>query len=64
MVAALTVRMLLLPVGLLANVPMVVRLLLCGLSLLVMVSHPNRRMVPALMAGTLLMVSYGFWVAP
>ena len=59
MVAALTVRMILLPIGLLATVPMWIRIGICILSVGVMVSHPQRRMVPALMTGTLLMLLYG-----
>jgi branched-subunit amino acid transport protein len=62
MVAALTVRMVLMPIGLLATVPVWVRLLLCALSLGVMVSHPQKRMVPALCTGTMLMVTYGYMV--
>jgi hypothetical protein len=59
MVAALTVRMLLMPLGLLATVPMVLRMLICVVSLAVMVSRPSRRMAPAPLIGTLLMLSYG-----
>jgi branched-subunit amino acid transport protein len=59
MVAALTVRMIVLPIGLLATVPLLLRLLICGLSLLVMVSSPQRRLGPALLTGTLLMLLYG-----
>lgn len=59
MVAALTVRMILLPLGLLASVPLVLRLSICGLSVAVMISHPNRRLVPALLTGTILMMTYG-----
>ena len=59
MVAALTVRMILMPLGLLATVPMLLRVLICALSLAVMVSSPERRLVPALLTGTLLMLFYG-----
>lgn len=59
MVAALTVRMILLPIGLLATVPLWVRMLICLLSVGVMVSKPTRRLVPALLTGTLLMLTYG-----
>lgn len=59
MVAALTVRMILLPVGLLDTVPVWIRILICALSIGVMVSRPTRRLVPALLIGTVLMVSYG-----
>jgi branched-subunit amino acid transport protein len=59
MVAALTVRMVLMPVGLLSTVPIWIRILICALSIAVMVSKPTRRLVPALLTGTLLMLSYG-----
>lgn len=59
MVAALTVRMVLMPVGLLSTVPIWIRILICVLSIAVMVSKPTRRLVPALLTGTLLMLSYG-----
>ena len=59
MVAALVVRMILMPIGLLATVPVWVRILICILSLGVMVSKPSRRLVPALLTGTLLIVAYG-----
>ena len=59
MVATLTVRLILLPVGLLATVPMWIRILICVLSVGVMMSSPKRRLVPALLTGTLLLVSYG-----
>ena len=59
MVAALVVRMILMPVGLLATVPVWIRILICILSIGVMVSKPTRRLVPALLTGTLLMLAYG-----
>jgi branched-subunit amino acid transport protein len=59
MVAALTVRMILMPLGLLATVPLWLRVLICALSIAVMVSRPQRRLVPALLSGTLLMLAYG-----
>ena len=59
MVAALTVRMIVLPIGLLATVPLWLRMLICGISVAVMVSRPQRRLVPALLIGTLLMLLYG-----
>lgn len=63
MVAALTVRMILMPLGLLATVPLALRVLICALSLAVMVSRPQRRLVPALLMGTLLMLAYGVYRA-
>ena len=63
MVAALTVRMILMPLGLLATVPVMLRVVICALSLAVMVSSPQRRLVPALLTGTLLMLAYGVFRA-
>jgi branched-subunit amino acid transport protein len=59
MVAALTVRLILMPLGLLATVPLWIRILICVLSIAVMMSRPTRRLVPALLTGTILMVTYG-----
>ena len=59
MVAALTVRLIVLPIGLLDTVPLWIRVLICALSLGIMLSKPQQRFVPALLIGTLLMVSYG-----
>ena len=59
MVATLTVRLILFPVGMMASVPPWIRILICLLSIGVMVSKPTKRLVPALLTGTLLMVSYG-----
>jgi branched-subunit amino acid transport protein len=60
MVAALTVRLVVLPQGPLATVPLRLRVSLCAVSVAVMVSRPQRRLVPALLVGTLLMLGYGF----
>jgi hypothetical protein len=59
MVAALTIRLIFLPVGLLSTVPLYLRVLVCILAIGVMISNPNRRLVPALLTGTLLMVTIG-----
>ena len=59
MVAALTVRLIVMPLGLMATVPLWIRILICVLSIGVMMSRPTRRLVPALLTGTILMVSYG-----
>ena len=59
MVAALVVRMVLMPIGLLSTVPVWIRLLICIFSIGVMVSKPTHRLVPALLTGTLLMLAYG-----
>ncbi len=62
MVAALTIRLIFLPIGLLANVPLYLRILVCILAIGLMISNPGRRLVPALLTGTLLMVMIGvFW---
>jgi branched-subunit amino acid transport protein len=59
MVAALTVRMIILPFGLLTTVPVYLRISLCVLCLAIMLSNPQKRLVPALLTGTLLMMTYG-----
>ena len=59
MVAALTVRLIVMPLGLMASVPLWIRILICVLSIAVMMSRPTRRLVPALLTGTILLVSYG-----
>ncbi|WP_114638946.1 AzlD domain-containing protein [Polynucleobacter necessarius] len=59
MVAALTVRLIVMPLGLMSSVPLWVRILICVLSIAVMMSKPTRRLVPALLTGTILMISYG-----
>ena len=59
MVAALTVRWSVLPSGLLDTVPLWIRILICVISVGIMLSKPQQRLVPALLIGTLLMVSYG-----
>jgi len=58
MVAALTLRIILLPVGLLSTVPIYVRLIVSILALIVIYSRPEKRMVPALLTGTLALVLY------
>ncbi len=59
MVAALTVRLIVLPIGLLDTVPLWIRIFICLICIGIMLSKPQRRLVPALLIGTLLMVSYG-----
>jgi hypothetical protein len=65
MVAALTVRIILLPVGLLATVPISIRLGVSIMALIIMYSKPGERMIPALLVGTFGLVLYGlvmnFW---
>ncbi len=62
MVAALTLRIILLTVGLLATVPMSVRIIVSVLAVLVMISKKEKRMVPALLTGTIGLVLYGLWI--
>ena len=59
MVAALTIRLIFLPVGMLSTVPLYLRLVICAIALGVMLINPSRRLVPALLIGTLLMVAVG-----
>jgi branched-subunit amino acid transport protein len=59
MVAALSIRLLVMPQGPLATVPLWLRIGICALSVAVMMSRPQRRLVPALLTGTLLMLGYG-----
>ena len=59
MVAALTVRIILLPVGLLGTVPIYIRLAVSIVALIIMYSKPGERMVPALLVGTFSLVLYG-----
>lgn len=58
LVAALTIRLIVLPVGLLAEVPLYIRVLICGLSVAVMLSSSAKRLVPALLTGTILILIY------
>jgi branched-subunit amino acid transport protein len=62
MVAALTLRIILLPIGLLATVPIYVRIVVTVLAVLVMISKKEKRMVPALLTGTICLVLYGLWI--
>jgi branched-subunit amino acid transport protein len=59
MVAALTVRLIVMPLGLMATVPLWIRILICALAIGVMISKPTKRLVAGLLTGTLLMVGYG-----
>jgi branched-subunit amino acid transport protein len=59
MLAALTVRLIVMPSGMLATVPMWVRIGLSAVCVLVMVSSSAKRLVPALLTGTALMLAYG-----
>jgi len=59
MIAALTVRLILMPTGALATVPVTIRILIGVVSLGVMLIKPGGRLVPALLTGTGLMLVYG-----
>ncbi len=59
MVAALTIRLIFLPVGMLSTVPLYLRLIICAIAVGVMLINPSRRLVPALLIGMLLMVAVG-----
>jgi hypothetical protein len=59
MVAALTIRLIFLPVGMLSTVPLYLRLVICVIAVGVMLVNPSRRLVPALLVGTFLMVAVG-----
>jgi len=58
MVAAMTVRMIVLPIGLLSTVPLLVRLAVCAVTVAIMVSGSKRRLGPALLVGIICLVSY------
>ena len=58
MVAAMTVRMIVLPIGLLATVPLLVRLAVCAVTIGIMVTGTKRRLGPALLVGIACLISY------
>jgi len=58
-VAALTIRLIFLPIGPISTLPLYLRVLVCLLALGVMISNPSKRLVPTLLTGTLLMVTIG-----
>lgn len=60
MVAALVVRIIVLPVGLLAEIGLMQRLIATGLALVIMMKLKNG-LVPALIAGTLLTSFFSWW---
>ena len=62
MVAALTVRMILLPIGLLSTVPLWLRVLACALSVGVMLTR-SRQLTLGLLTGTLVVFGYGLMSA-
>jgi branched-subunit amino acid transport protein len=59
MLAALTVRLIVMPSGMLATVPMWLRIGLSAVCVLVMLSSSAKRLVPALLTGTILIMLYG-----
>ena len=60
MVAALTFRLILLPVGLLSEIPLYYRILAALVGMAVVLSEPGR-LVPALLVGSGMMVVYGIF---
>ena len=58
MVAAMTVRMIVLPIGMLSTVPLFIRLAVCAVTVAIMVSGTKRRLGPALLVGIGCLVSY------
>jgi branched-subunit amino acid transport protein len=61
MVASLVIRIIVLPLGLLAQTPLILRLLAAGVAVGIMISGKNR-LVPALVTGTALTMVFGwFW---
>lgn len=60
MVAALVVRIIVLPVGVLAQTPMAYRLIAAGTAVIIMMSRKNA-LVPAITTGTVLMIVLG-WI--
>ena len=60
MVAALVVRIIVLPVGLLAEIGLAERLIATGLALAIMIKLKNG-LVPALLTGTVLISVFSWW---
>lgn len=60
LMAGLTARLLVLPSGMLGEVPLWVRLGIAAASMLVMLTNPARRLVPALATGCALTLLYGY----
>lgn len=58
MVAALTFRLIILPVGLLVQIPLYYRIIVSCICMAIMLSKKGR-LIPALLAGSGLMVAYG-----
>lgn len=61
MVAALTFRLVLMPVGPLHEIPWWYRILAAIVGIAIMMSKPGR-MIPALIVGSCVLVCYGFFV--
>ena len=61
LMAGLTARLLILPSGLLSEVPLLLRIVVGCATMGVMLTNPARRMVPALATGCLITLIYGFW---
>jgi len=58
MVAAMTMRLIVMPLGLLSTVPLWVRILVCFITVVVMVWGGKRRLGPALMVGITCLMAY------
>jgi hypothetical protein len=61
LMAGLTVRLLVLPSGMLGQVPLSVRLLAGAAAMAVMLTKPATRLVPSLAMGCLITLAYGVW---
>jgi hypothetical protein len=61
LMAGLTVRLLVLPSGILGQVPLWVRLLSGAAAMAVMLTKPATRLVPSLAAGCVITLAYGVW---
>lgn len=64
MIAALTVRMIVLPVGLLSTVPLWARLLVCAASFMLVALLPRARMTHGLVFGLGLLLLFGYVSPP
>jgi len=58
MVAAMTIRMVVFPLGLLSTIPLYVRIGVCAITVIVLLKDSKRRLGPALLIGILTLVTY------
>jgi hypothetical protein len=61
LMAGLTARLLIVPSGMLGEVPLWVRVVVGCAAMGVMLTNPTRRLVPALATGCFITLMYGFW---